>query len=102
MRQTNNVFHKTYNNGFVEIEPEKIKYCEDPEELEIRKFQEDKEVEYLNRIEGLDQELGTCYYRLLTVAYKEHGSMREISRQTGIPVMSISDSFKKIRKQLVK
>jgi len=100
MRQSKNVFHRTYNKGVVELNTETLGYCEHPDELQIRKFKEDSEDNVLQRIEGLDEELGTCYYRLLASAYKKHGSMREVSRQTGIPVMSISDSFKKLRKHL--
>lgn len=104
LRQKNNTYHKQYKSGTEEliIGRDSPVMCEVPEEMEIRRIKEQDEVKALDKIEHMDEQLNTCYYRLLTVEYKKHGSMRELSRQTGIPVKSISDSFKKIRKHLSK
>lgn len=104
LRQKNNTYHKQYITGTEELIPgrDSPKLCEEPEELEIRRIKEEDEVKALDKIDKMDEDLNTCYYRLLTVEYKKHGSMREISRRTGIPIKSISNSFKKIRKHLAK
>jgi len=98
--QERNVYHKTYRNGNLPFKEEIFEQvpCEASEELQIRRIKEDDEIKLLNRIEGLEETTGTCYYRLLVAAIKKHGTYREVSRQTGIPLTSIHNAVKKIRK----
>ncbi len=122
--QERNVYHKTYRNRnlpfredifeessifkqqktrelekLVFVLPDSYKVqCDESDELSIRKIKEEEEIKLLDRIEGLEEKTGTCYYRLLVAAIKKHGTYREVSRQTGIPLTSIHNAVKKIRK----
>lgn len=100
MRQSRNVFHQLYISKTVELTDKDVP-CEASGELEVRRMKEQREDQALEKIEHMDECFNTPYYRLLVSAYKKHGSMREVSRQTGIPVKSISDSFKKIRRHVL-
>lgn len=73
--------------------------CEESD-FEIRRMTEKKESDMMAKIGNIEQKTGSCYYRLLIAAVSKHKSYREVSRQTGIPVMSICNSMKKIRKIL--
>lgn len=95
--QERNVYIRNYRQGNVQFEDYQ-KPCEDSGELEIRKIKEEDEIKIIDRIKNLEQTTGTCYYRLLVAAIEKHGSYREVSRQTGIPLTSIHNAVKKIRK----
>lgn len=75
---------------------------DDPEHLNQRAETEQKEMKMLEEINNLDDRFGTHYYRTLVNLVSEAGSMREVSRRTGIPVASISEAVKKVRNHLKK
>lgn len=97
-RRQRDIFHKQYisretseltdNHGSQE--------CFDSD-FEIRKLKETEEERLMRNIETIEEKTGTCYYRLMIAALEKHGSYREVSRQTGIPVKSVSNAMKKIR-----
>ena len=73
----------------------------DPDELVRREKSEQKEAELIHEINNcFDEEFGTYYYRMLVHMIAELGSMRAVSRQTGIPIASISEAIKKVRNHL--
>jgi hypothetical protein len=103
-RETRNVYHKMYlkPESFVQEYKGEGNYCEPCEPLQIRKYNEDMELAMLERVEKLEEVTGSPYYRLLVEALKKYnGNYREVSRQTGIPVKSVSNAMKKIR-ELIK
>lgn len=69
-----------------------------------RKKHEEKLLEALPELGEIssliDDFLGSPFYRKLYELIKVHGSMREVSRQTGIPIASISEAVKKARNHL--
>lgn len=69
-------------------------------DLEERIKKEQNEQRYLTRIDSLIYCETNHYYGRLAKAINQHGSFREVSRQTGIPVSSISEAVKKLRKLL--
>lgn len=74
---------------------------DDPDDLIKRIEFEEKEIMLIDEINNkLDDEFGTHYYRNLVHLITEHGSMREVSRRTGIPIASISEAVKKVRNHL--
>lgn len=66
-----------------------------------RKKHEEKLLEALPELGEIssliDDFLGSPFYRKLYELIKVHGSMREVSRQTGIPVSTISEAMKKMK-----
>jgi len=93
------IYHKKYKAQLTQDLPENYEYCE-PSDYEVRKIREDDELKKLERIGQIETLTGTCYYRLLIMALEKHKTYREVSRQTGIPVRSISNAMKRIRKIL--
>lgn len=72
-----------------------------PDELAERIESEERECRAINEINNnFDDAFNTPYYRTLVHLISEHGSMREVSRQTGIPIASISEAVKKARNHL--
>lgn len=105
-RQKRNVYNSTYREQSVEYNTDKLdseKYSLPPAEYDSigeRQRKEDKEMVMITRISQLDDVMGTFYHRELVALIAKYGSMREVSRQLGIPTSSISDSIKKVRKHL--
>lgn len=95
------IFHKKFKAAETYELPEMYD-IEDADELEARSFVEAEEERILNRIESIEQDTGRAYYRMLIEAVKRCGSYREVARQTGIPVASISGHMKLIREHLCK
>ena len=94
----NDIFHKKYLNQATEdLTGNEGDYCEPSGEMEIRRLAEAEEERLLRNIENIEEKTGTCYYRLMIEALKEHKSYREVSRKVGIPVMSVSNAMRKIR-----
>lgn len=89
------IFHKTYLLKNEELTTDIP--CEESD-FEIRKMEEKKEADLIDRISNIEEKTGTCYYRLIIAAVQRHGSIREVSRQTGVPRNSIHNAMKKIRK----
>lgn len=73
----------------------------DPDEFEQRLESEERETMAVHEINNnFDDAFNTPYYRLLVHLIEKHGTMREVSRQTGIPIASISEAVKKTRNYL--
>lgn len=93
-----NWFKRKYNLGFtVEIGDLEAAEDDDIEQRQDREAWEDKVFEEIDR---MDEEFGTFFYRQLIVAIQKHKSMRGASRETGIPVMTISRAVKKVRERI--
>lgn len=95
------IFHKKYLANITEELTENTgeitdHYCE-PTVLEVRRLKESEEERMMRNIENIEKTTCTPYYRMMIDTLKESGSYREISRRTGIPIMSVSNAFKKIR-----
>lgn len=99
VRRERDIYHKKYKLRETVDLPDMSEYCE-PSDFEIRKIKEEDEIKLIDRVKNLEELTGTCYYRLLVAALEKHGSYREVSRQTGIPITSISNAMKKIRQIL--
>ena len=100
MNQERNIFHQRYlKNQPLELLDHMVAGI-DHSDLEHRAMIEQIEQDRLSAIDNLDISMGSWYYKALANAIKEHGSMREVSRKTGIPISSISNAVKKIREHL--
>lgn len=97
--QTRNVFHKKYLNKSVvsvgEFYEEADTICPEDETKMKNEI-------IFEKISEMDNHLGTFYYRALTELVKRHGSMNKAAKETGIPLTTISNGFKKIREHLKK
>lgn len=105
--QERNVFQKKYLNNKIDYDTEKVLYHSLPpsdyNHMEERKRREDVEDIILEGAEGIDERMGNDsfpYYENLIQALKKHGSMREVSRELGIPIASISMAIKRVRTHL--
>ena len=95
--RSRDVFHKKFS-GWPEPLPNNLTMPDETDEG--REAREAEELRLIERIDRIEQETGRAYYRMLIEAVMRLGSYREVSRQTGIPVSSISDSMKLIRNHL--
>lgn len=104
VNQKRNVYHKKYNDQNITYDSDKLVHISKEDVCITERMQKEQhEAMLINEINnGLDETFGNPYYRLLVYMVKDHGSMREVSRQTGIPVSSISESIKKVRNHLNK
>lgn len=74
---------------------------QEQDEFINRQHREDLEMRMVDEIDnGLDGEFNTPYYRHLVHLVDKWGSQREVARQTGIPVSTISEAIKKVRNHL--
>lgn len=103
VRQKRNIYHKKY----LIHEHHNVDYAweetlvTDSIDLTDRIIEEKKEQDMCNHIESnLEGVFGTHYYKSLVKLIAEKGSMREVSRQTGIHISSISKAVKKVREHL--
>lgn len=96
-------YHKQYLDPSVTYDTDKVDQlnkCEEIECFEERMAFEERELKTLFEIDVMDERFNTPYYKLLVYLLKDKGSMRAVSRLTGIPVSSISEAVKKIRNHL--
>ena len=103
VKNKNKSYHKTYLEKGITYDSDKVdKYNkqEEEENFEERQKYEDWEQDMIREIERMDESLNTPYYKLLVYLIKEQGSMRAVSRLTGIPVSSISEAVKRVRNHL--
>lgn len=104
-RQSNNKYKRTYQDKkMVYGDMAEVIHPAEHNTLQERIEAERRELMLVDHVEHhLDDQLGTKfpYYRTLVKLIAEKGSIREVSRMTGIPAMSISDSMKKVRKHLL-
>lgn len=99
-RQKRNIYHKKYLDYENKIQLPETLTIENPD-ISDRILKEDKELRLCNHIESdLENVFGTHYYKSLVKLIAEKGSMREVSRQTGIHISSISKAVKKVREHL--
>lgn len=95
--QKKNVYHKKYKQHVEELDHDP---AELPEEEGDRIHQEALELRMVEEVSRLDEKFGTFFYRELVEAVNRHGSMREASAKTGIPLSTISRAIKKVREHL--
>lgn len=97
--QVRNIFHKKYLLKNIEFEEKHVEQKESDikERLEFEKYEE----EVLKHIGEMDNHFNTFFYRGLTEVLKKYGSMREVSRKTGIPIATVSRGIKKVREYLI-
>lgn len=103
VKNKNKSYHKTYLEKGVVYDSEKVdKYNkhEEEEDLEERWQHELRELQLLCEIDRLDETMKTPFYKLLVYLIDKEGSMRAVSRLTGIPVSSISEAVKRVRNHL--
>jgi hypothetical protein len=101
--QERNTYHKKYRSTKVVYDTDKVMSLPHPaesSEMEMRQAREDKEMVLVHEVSNLESKFKTHYYTRLCELIAEHGSMRAVSRLTGIPTMSISDAIKKVRNHL--
>lgn len=109
VNQKRNVYHKTYNDFAVTYDSESMdRMISEDDNFTERIQDEEKELQLLSEIDSMDEKLRTPqfretpYYRHLVYLISQHKSQRAVSRLTGIPVSSISESVKRVRKHLIK
>lgn len=101
--QKRNIYHKNYlgHESKTLLGCNERFFIDKPEDIEQRKKEEKDEQKMVEEINNLDDTFGTFYFRVLCELVAKHGSMREVSRRTGIDVSVISRSIKKVREYLV-
>lgn len=98
-RQKNNIFHKKYLNKTTELKD----YPDEPNLIEERIELEAIEDKIIMNLENIDTALGNSsypYHREIIKLLAEYGSIREVSRQTDIPRVSLGRTINKVRKKL--
>lgn len=88
------------NYGSFEDLPENHAQSADTFDINERLLFEEKEEKMLQEIEHLDDHFKTHFFRNVVKALAKHESMRELSRETGIPRNTISRAVKKVRDHL--
>jgi len=109
VRQKRNIFHKTYLDKQVEYDTDKLNYQvsspADVDTISERVEREKREEEQINKISGIDAELGNMgypYHEEMIRLLIKFGSNREIARKTGIPSTTVDRTINKIRNHLRK
>lgn len=109
VNQQRNVFHKKYLNKTVVYNSDLLKYTSsspaDIDTMAERIQREKKEDEMAARLQDIDKEIGNNgypFYREMVRLFFKFGSKVEISRQTGIPNVTVHRTLKRVREQLRK
>lgn len=101
--QSRNTFLSTYKNNRVTYDTDAINRANPPsdyDQMEERIAAEDKELRQVAAVENMDEQFNTPYFRLLSHAVCDMGSMRKVSRETGVSVSAISRGIDKVRKHI--
>lgn len=103
-RSKEHVYNKKYNDRRVVYDTDKVSSYVHPAEngeIEIRIAREERELRLCHEVQNnLEAHFGTWYYKALIDLINKHGSMRAVSRLTGINPCSIYRSVKKVREHL--
>ena len=87
-------YHKNYLTKTDEITGDLPDLCEDKIDIELR------EGKFIKAISEMDNHFGTFFYRAICELVNKHGSIREVSRQTNIPLSTVHDAVKVARKYI--
>lgn len=106
-RQKRNVFHRTYLDKTVEYNTDKLNYQAtspaDQDTMGDRADRETREDETIMRLVGIDEQLGNKdypYHEQIVKLLAECGSLREVTKRTGIPHVTVHRTIKKVREHL--
>jgi DNA-directed RNA polymerase specialized sigma24 family protein len=109
VRQKRNIFHKKYLDKTVEYNTDKLNYqTSSPADVDVMSSRAEREAEeenHINRLARIDIELGNQsypYHAEIVKLVARFGSLREVSRQTGIPHVTVHRTLKRVRNQLNK
>jgi DNA-directed RNA polymerase specialized sigma24 family protein len=107
VRQKRNSFYYTYLDKTIEYNTDKISYQTtspaDVDTIQERAEREQKEEEIINRLTGVDIELGNKsypYHEQIIKLLAQFGSLRKVEQQTGIPKSTIHATVSRVRKHL--
>lgn len=107
VRQKRNIFHRTYLDKTIEYNTDKINYQAsspaDHDTMMERIERENKEDQTISKLYGIDENMGNKeypYHQEIIKLILECGSMREVSRRTGIPDQSVRNTVYRVRKYL--
>lgn len=103
-RQERNIFHTKYMDKRIDYDTEKVLYStRNPAEvdtMEERQQRENQEDNFLTELSCIDEKLGNKnypYYQSIVELIAKYGSMREVSRQTGIPKTTVARAAQRVR-----
>lgn len=104
VRQKRNVFHKKYLDNRIEYNTDKLILQSDNQpDFSERVNKENFEDSLLEKIFGIDIELGNHsypYYEAMIRLLAECGSLRNVTKKTGIPKSTVHRTVNKIRNHL--
>lgn len=107
VRQQNNVFHKKYLDKTIEYNTDKLLYeissPADVDTISERMEREEKELEIIERLKGVDLKLGNKsfpYHEKMIHLIADVGNMHRASIETGIPYTNVKRIVKKVRNKL--